>query len=127
MRPRVALLGLALALPSLSSTACRSGGAYEADSVPDAIGLVVRNDNSYDMDVYAVADGLATRVGDVNGNATKRFALSSSMYGASDFRVVATPIGGNGRASTGPIVVSRGSTVYFTVSPSLRQSTVSIR
>ncbi|MEP6991497.1 MAG: hypothetical protein ABJA80_11265 [bacterium] len=127
MRLRVALLGIALALPSLASTGCRSGGAYEAANVPDGVGLVVRNDNSYDLDVYAVADGLATRIGNVNGISTREFSLSGSMYGAADFRIVATPIGGNGRASTGSIVVSRGSTVYFTIGPVLRQSTVSIR
>jgi len=126
MRARLPLLAILLSLGTLS-TACHSNNAYEVGRDADAVGLVVQNDNFADMDIYAVASGLATRIGTVSGGRTERFDLNASLYNASDFRIVGTPIGGNGRASTGPIVVTRGSTIHFTITPLLSASSVSIR
>lgn len=127
MRNPIATLGLAACLVSAATAGCRSGNPYDVGREPEAVGLVVRNDNFYDVDVYAVADVLATRIGTVNGNATQRFELNPSITGAGDLRIVATPIGGNGRASSGPLAVSRGQTIYFTVASQLRQSTATVR
>jgi len=55
-------------------------------------------------------------------NSTARFALNPTITNAADFRLVATPIGGNGRASSGPLLVGPGRTVKFTITPSLAQS-----
>jgi len=126
MRNQIAMLGLAVCLASTGITGCRSGGAYDVGKVPDAVGLVVRNDNFYDVDVYAIADLLATRIGQVNGNSTQRFELSPSIAAAGDLRIVATPIGGNGSASSGPLFVSRGQTIFFTVASQLRQSSATV-
>jgi hypothetical protein len=125
MHARIRLLALAISLGTFS-TACRSSNAYEVGRDAEAVGLVVQNDNFADMDIYAVASGLATRVGTVNGGRTERFDLSSSLYNASDLRIVGAPIGGNGRASTGSIVVHRGNTIHFTIAPMLGASSVSI-
>jgi hypothetical protein len=127
MHNRLVTLGLAACLACAATAGCRSGSAYDVGRVADGVGLVVRNDNFYDVDVYAVADVLATRIGTVTGNSTQRFELSPSITGAGDLRVVATPIGGNGRASSGPLAVSRGQTIFFTVASQLRQSTATVR
>jgi len=114
-------------LAATSVQACRSGTPFDEDVVADnKVHLVVKNESINEMDIYAVADGLATRVGTVPGLATKGFSLDQSFYQASDFRVVGTPFGGNGRASTGPINVSRGQTIDFTIRTTLRASTVQI-
>lgn len=126
MRARNCILAIAVSL-GIFGSGCRSTNAYEVGREADAVGLVVQNDNFADMDIYAVASGLATRVGTVTGGRTERFDLSASVYNASDLRIVGTPIGGNGRASTGPIVVNRGSTIYFTIAPMMSASSVSIR
>jgi hypothetical protein len=89
--------------------------------------LAVQNQNFDDIDVCAVAGGLATRIGTVTGNSTARFGLSDVLYNMPDFRIVATPIGGNGRASTGPISVSSGQTIQFTIAPVARMSSVMVR
>jgi hypothetical protein len=126
--PRLVALALSIALASFASTACRSAGPYDPDRQQSgAVMLVVRNDNFSDVDVYAIADGLATRVGTVTGNTTARFALSPTMVAASDLRIVATPIGGNGRASSGPLLVSPGQTIQFNIAPALRQSSAVVR
>jgi hypothetical protein len=116
-------------LAALSGTsACRSASPYDVNEAqPGNITLVVRNNNYNDVDVYAVSSGLATRVGTVTGNSSATFTLNPTLVGPTDFRIVATPIGGNGRASTGPLVVSQGQTIEFTVGPVLSQSTVSVR
>ena len=92
-----------------------------------AIGLRVRNDNFLDMDVYAISAGLPTRLGTVTGNSTRNFVLDASMADGQDFRIVATPIGGNGRATTGNIAVGPGQVIDFTIGSTLRNSSVIIR
>ena len=110
-----------------SVSACRSGTSFDEDMTADnKIHLVVKNESINEMDVYAVAEGIATRVGTVSGLATKGFSIDQSFFQGSDTRVVAAPVGGNGRASTGPIVVGRGQTIDFTIRTTLRASTVSV-
>ncbi len=111
-----------------SATAC-SHNYYEAggDVAPaQMIGLTVHNDNFLDMDVYLVSQGLATRVGTVTGNGTRNFVLNASVA-SQDLRIVATPIGGNGRATTGTITVTPGQTIDFRIGSTLRNSSVLIR
>jgi hypothetical protein len=122
------LIGLAAATMTLSTaTACSHPNEAAGDLAPaNAIGLTVKNQNFYDMDVYAVSQGLATRVGTVTGNTTRNFMLHPSMA-AQDLRIVATPIGGNGRASSGNVSVGVGQTIEFTIGSALRNSTVFIK
>ena len=78
------------------------------------------------MDVYAVSAGLATRLGTVTGNSSRNFVLDPTVA-TPDLRIVATPIGGNGRASTGQVLAAPGQTIDFTIGSVLRNSTVFIR
>jgi hypothetical protein len=126
IRARIAALALAGCLVSAISPACRSAGPYDVAQQSNTATLIVQNQNFNDVDVYALAGGLATRIGTVTGNSAGRFGLSEALYNSPDFRIVATPIGGNGRASTGPISVSPGQTVEFTVAPVLRMSSVMV-
>lgn len=113
---------------SLATAGCHRGGFANApEGMQGAVGLVVQNQNFYDMDLYVVSQGVATRVGDVTGNSTGRFRLDPSFFPSSELRVVATPVGGNGRAFSGPLNVAPGQTIVFTIGSVLRQSTASIR
>ena len=108
--------------------ACAHAAQSSGDVAPvSAIGLRVRNDNFLDMDVYGISAGLATRLGTVTGNSTRNFVLDASMADGQDFRIVATPVGGNGRATTGDIAVSPGQLIDFTIGSTLRNSSVIIR
>lgn len=116
-----------LAVLSTVPVACSHTQEAAGEVAPTrAIGLRVRNDNFLDMDVYAVSDALATRLGTVNGNSSRNFVLDASLA-TQDLRIVATPIGGNGRASTGLVTVAPGQTIDFTIGSVLRNSTVTIR
>jgi hypothetical protein len=115
-------------LLSIVSTGCHRGGFSNAPAgAQGAVGLVVQNQNFYDMDVYVVSEGLATRVGDVTGNSTARFTLDPSFFPSNELRVIATPVGGNGRASSGSLNVAPGQTITFTIAPVLRQSSATVR
>jgi len=128
MRGTRVLIGLLAASATLSAaTACsRPNEAAGELSPATSIGLDVTNQNFLDMDVYVVSEGLATRLGTVSGNGSRHFMLNPSVA-SQDLRIVATPIGGNGRASSGTIAVGPGQTIDFKIGSSLRNSTVDIR
>lgn len=127
-RPFLVLsLGLAM-MATGGAIACRSSNAYDVNQPENgSVTLVVKNDNFNDVDVYVVSSGLPTRVGTVNGLTTARFALSPSLVTAPDLRIVATPIGGNGRASSGPLIAGPGQTINFTVGSRLSQSFATVQ
>ncbi|MFL5606741.1 MAG: hypothetical protein ACJ8AD_09870 [Gemmatimonadaceae bacterium] len=127
MRLDLVLLALAGCVASAASSGCRSASPYDEAERTNTVTLVVQNENHTDMNIYAVADGLATRIGRVTGNSTGRFDVSETFYNASGFRIDATPVVGTGRATTGPLNVSSGLTVQFTIAPSLRASSVIVR
>jgi hypothetical protein len=119
---------IASLLCSFATGGCHHGGFANAPGgTQGAVGLVVQNQNFYDMDLYVVSEGLATRVGDVGGNTTARFTLDPSFFPSSELRIIATPVGGNGRASSGPLNVGPGQTINFTIASVLRQSSATIR
>src|SRR5689334_3545835 len=129
MRGKRVLIGLFAAAATVPvASACSHTQEAGGEVAPaTAIGLHVKNDNFLDMDVYAVSDGLATRLGTVTGNGSRNFVLDPSITSNQDFRIVATPIGGNGRASSGNILVGPGQTIDFTIGAILRNSNVFIR
>jgi hypothetical protein len=122
------VVGLFVAVATLpAASACSHTNESGGDVVPATmIGLTVTNDNFLDMDVFALTDGLSTRLGTVTGNAKRNFRLDPSAA-SRDLRIVATPIGGNGRASTGEVVASPGQIIDFRIGSLLRNSTVSVR
>jgi len=120
-------VAVASLLLSIVTAGCHHGGFTNAPSGSQgAVGLVVQNQNFYDMDLYVVSEGLATRVGDVTGNSTARFTLDPSFFPSTELRIIATPVGGNGRASSGALSVAPGQTITFTIASVLRQSSATI-
>lgn len=121
-------VAVATLLFSIVAAGCHRGGFTNAPAgTTGVVGLTVQNQNFYDMDVYVVSEGLATRVGDVTGNSTGRFTLDPSFFPSNELRIIATPVGGNGRASSGQLTVAPGQTIVFTVAAVLRQSSAIIR
>ena len=127
MRGTRLLTGLLAFAAALPVSGCSRTYEAAGDVAPSNIITVrVTNDNLLDMDVSAVAEGFATRLGTVSGAGTRTFVLNASLA-AQDFRVVATPIGGTGRASSGTLLVSPGQMVDFRIGSMLRNSSVIIR
>lgn len=128
MRVRGFVAGVSLVVVTgFAATACtRTNEAAGTLAPANVVALHVQNNNFLDVDVFAVSQGVPTRIGTVTGNTARNFVVDGSLV-TQDFRIVATPIGGSGQASTGAIIVSPGQTIDFIVGSTLRNSTVSIR
>jgi hypothetical protein len=125
---------LAGALIAVAPLACRSSGrVYEESSGGDValpnntVGVEVKNDNFADVDVYAIIEGQARRLGTVTGNTTKSFSLRASDLVTGTVRLVAEAIGSAASASSGQMAVGGGQTVVFHIAPAINQSSASVR
>lgn len=121
-----ALLACGLAAAPAAGCASRGGGAAASVPTQGAVAVHVRNNGTQDMDVYVVSEGLATRLGTVTAASDAQFTLHPSFFPSDQIRLVATPIGGNGRASSGPLVVQPGQRIDFEIAPLLRASSASV-
>lgn len=127
LRIIAALFAIAPIAAGAGLSACGRTNESGGEVVPaSAIGLDVRNQNFLDVDVFSIVDGLSTRLGTVTGNSSRHFLLDPTL-GSRDFHVIAVPIGGSGRASSGPVSVGSGQTIVFTVGAVLQNSNVIVR
>src|SRR4051794_29087297 len=107
MRSKYLVIAGIAAAATVPLGACSRQYEEAGEVAPDAaVNLHIANENFLDMDVYAVMDGVSTRVGTVTGNGSRDFSISGA-YANRDLRIIATPIGGSGRASTGSVNVGR--------------------
>lgn len=113
------LIGMLFA--ALLSTAGCAGNKLEEGELAESRGVqvVVENQNFADVTVYAVRPGTRARVGWVPGNSTARFTVSSALFTTGELNLLAIPLASGGAGSSGPVLVSEGQTVYFTVAPQL--------
>lgn len=115
--------------------ACASGGRGSSRGgsgqrvYVDSEVVQLRVQSSYvgPLDLYLVSDGVASRLGEASGPTAQTFVIDPSQFDIHDLRVVAVPVGGFGRASTGLLTVRRGNVVQFNIAPELRQSSVFVR
>lgn len=131
---RSAVLRVATPFALAAIAACASGGGgRRGGAAPrvyvDSNVVQVQIQSNYigPLDVYLVSEGVATRLGDVSGPTTQTFVLDPAQFNINDIRIVAVPVGGYGRANSGPLNVRRGNIVQFNIAPVLRQSSVFIR
>ncbi len=125
LRARAAI---AAAMLSFAVIGCRSSNTFQNNgpTPQGAVTLNVNNQNLNDMELWVVAQGLATRLGVVSGLSKDSFVLAPSFFPSTDLRIVATPIGGNGRAWSDPLSVAPGQTIDFQISPQARLSTATV-
>ncbi len=117
------------ALAACASGPGRNRGIPSPRTYVDSNVVQVQVQSNYigPLDIYLVSEGVATRLGDVSGPTSQTFVLDPSQFNITDLRIVAVPIGGYGRASTGLLNVRRGNVVEFRINPVLPQSTVFIK
>lgn len=132
MRPAVLRCAAPFALAAVAACASGRGGRNGAAAPrvyvdSEVVQVQVQSNYVGPLDLYLVSDGVASRLGDVNGPSVQNFVIEPSQFDINDLRVVAVPIGGYGRASTGRLNVRRGNIVQFNIQQNLRQSTVFIR
>ncbi len=131
---RSAVLRVAAPFALAAVAACASGGSGRGSAAAprvyvDSNVVQVQIQSNYigPLDVYLVSEGVASRLGDVSGPTTQTFVLDPAQFDINDIRIVAVPIGGYGRANSGPLNVRRGNIVQFNIAPVLRQSSVFVR
>lgn len=91
------------------------------------VSVEVVNHNFLDVDVFAVEPGgRALRLGTVTGNSSGTFTLAPHAIATGAVRLVAAPIGSPGAAGSGPLLVSGGQTITFTIEQSLAQSSATV-
>ena len=128
LRIRRRIVATALA-PLVAVAACATGrtttssAAGEVEPVRNEV--TVRVDNAYSnfVDVYAVGNGIVSRLGTVNvgGPTVFRLRLGSFPPGQ-QIQLVAVPLAGRGRATSGPLSIEAGEVIDFRVDPLLNGS-----
>lgn len=104
-------------LAALFLGGCASAGGAE----PPYATVVVENDNTATVNIYAVRNGSRFRLGTVTGLATQEFQLRRHMLGsAGDLRLVIDPIGSQRNYPTQSIIVDEGDVIELRVSSFLR-------
>ncbi len=107
------------------AAACGRNAGLEQGSVQPVAGAVavrVVNNAFTDVDVYAVSGGIARRLGTVTATSNGDFVLDPSYFPAGQLRLIAAPIGGRARASSGLLDVTAGQTIEFDIAPHLQDS-----
>lgn len=114
------LLALALVGASVSASGCggaRQGGPRGTD---EATMLQVDNQSFLDMNIYLVTTGGARiRMGTANGNSTTTLRIPPThIFGGTELRFLADPIGSNQTPISQGITVFPGDTVRLIIPPS---------
>ena len=115
---------------SLTAVACARNPDVQTESAngdvsltDGSVAVTVKNNNYSNMDVYAIVDGgEAIRLGTVTGLSSSTLLARPSMFSTGTLRLTASPIGGGGVGRSGPLSVSSGQTVTFTIESSLALS-----
>lgn len=121
---------LAAAGMILLLVACASSRGVQVGSqaVDRAVQVQVRNDNTSDMDVYAMSGGQFTRLGTVTAMTSDTLSLpATAVRRGPDLRLLADPIGGFGAYLSDPVLVSTGDVIVMRIAASLAQSSVITR
>jgi len=112
----------------VAALGCTHRKGDEADYVrPDPIPVHIKNENFLDMNVYAVIDGVARRLGMVTGNGAGDFKINWSVAYGQPIVMRAVPIGGTGSITSPALSVGEGQEIEFKIGSTFRQSTAIVR
>ena len=121
-----ALLGAcAKRVPVEGAPAADSADAPQTDPRRDYFTVVVSNGSPGMVDVFAIGGGITDRLGTVNVGTPQSFRVPLQQFppGAT-IQLVATAIGGRGRASSGALTPRPGETLEFNIGSGLTGSVI---
>jgi hypothetical protein len=113
-RHTLGALSAAVLIATASCATHVSGPTPDPSPASQAISVVVANDNFLDVVVYALGTGAPFRLGTVSGLSRGTFSLPA-YYSRESVNIMMRPIGGSGRASSGPVLVQPGDTLELQV------------
>lgn len=94
----------------------------------EAFVLTLNNRHWLDVNVFVQHDGEASRVGMVTASSSASLVLPRWLLGdAGLIRIIAEPVGAEGRFTTEPLRVELGQEVVLNVESTLSQSNYSVR
>jgi len=122
---------VALAMLSVSTVGCYRHRTYEAAVVAapargEKVLVTVDNNAVSDFDVFVEADGTRSRLGTVQAGTESEYKVMPNPA-TGTVQLVATPLAGHGVARTGPLPVSSGSAINFTIQPNVRKSYATVQ
>jgi hypothetical protein len=122
-------LTLLLHLASLiTSTACSRGRPPATYDPGSPVAIVVRNNNSQDVDIYAFGDGGRRRLGTLVSHTTETYFLEAGFLGSSRMlRLTAQPIANRSGGAQASVGVQPGQEVRWTLETSLARSYISVQ
>ena len=126
LRPRLQLpFTLVVALTACS---CAWMGDPARENPDDCIRVVVENNSFADMNVFVERDGRLFRLGTVMSKRSEPFLLTHRMLGgATEYRLVADPVGSLEKVFTPPIKAYRDTVTHWMLEPTSWLSAVVFR
>ncbi|HEX3159743.1 MAG TPA: hypothetical protein VHQ45_14580 [Gemmatimonadaceae bacterium] len=110
-----------LAACTLLAAGCKSGGAEagtEQQGPVERTTLTVDNQSYLDMNIFVLRSGQRVRLGMASGNRKSTFTIPSNLiFGATQLRFIADPIGADRLPVTNDITVSAGDEVQLMIPP----------
>ncbi len=126
-------IGAALVVGMIASAAAcgRSAApldeAGSAEQSADAVTVVVQNDYSEPMDIYAYSGGRTTRLGAVMPGKRSTFVLDAAMMPTGFVKILANAPGGHGVVHSTQLHPTARHTVEFDIGFNLAESRATIR
>jgi hypothetical protein len=115
---------LLLTILAAGLSGCASETGPQTGPLPPArepARLVVENQSTSEMRIYAVASGRRVRLGSVTGGRTQTLRIPESLIGSGrDLIFEADPLAGRQAAASFRIFVAPGEAIYMTVPPYVR-------
>lgn len=125
-RHRLVLCGMLL----LAGTACRRGNdepALASDPVLAPIRVEVKNNHALPIEIFVDGSGIHHRLGTVHPGMSASFQLPAAMIGNGSVEFLAYSSANRQPNRTGPILLSPGAVVDYTIGQVLFNSTAIIR
>jgi hypothetical protein len=116
-----------LLLASAATAGCHLGhtGGWVA---PEPVYVTIVNENTLDMDIYAVHSSMRIRLGTVTSTSTRHFVLKPTQLGGDGtFQLYADPIGSNRGVYSDQLYLTGGQVAEWTLASVLQQSTIMVR
>ena len=112
----------------VAGIACARHGPPAAYEPGEPVSIVIQNNNSQDLDVFAFGDGGRRRLGTIVSHSTQTYFLDSGFIGASrTLQLTAEPIANRSGGVQARIGVQPGQEVRWTLESSLARSFFSVR
>jgi hypothetical protein len=119
-RPAIAALVASALLVGCAGQPRRAPTSEAAQAVDEVVLVHVENGFTKSVNVFAVWRGVTARLGTVGIGSPATFRLAARRLPPDgQIQIVATPVGGSGRAQSGQIIVQGGTVVQFTIGPTL--------